>query len=195
MTAAQKRLIIPIVSLGLGFVLLIAAAWVTVMSPSRDSGTAAVGGPFALIGHEGQVVSHRDFAGRPFLVFFGFTNCPDVCPTKLFEISEILRAIGPEARISALFITVDPERDTPERLKDYLSHFDDRIVGLTGSPAAIEQVLKAYRAYSRKVPTENDYTMDHTALVYLMNRRGEFVSGFNVARSPQEAAAELKRHL
>ena len=108
-----------------------------------------------------------DISGRPFLVFFGFTHCPDVCPTTLFEVSEIFRALGPDAdRTRALFITVDPERDTPAVIKDYLSSFDPHLSGLTGDPAAIAAVAKAYRVYFKKVPLdEGGYTMDHTAIV------------------------------
>ncbi|RYE76669.1 MAG: SCO family protein, partial [Hyphomicrobiales bacterium] len=132
-----------------------------------------------------------------FLVFFGFTHCPDICPTKLFEISEVLRAAGPKGeKLKALFVTVDPERDTAETMKSYLGSFDPRIVGLTGDRAAIDGAVKAYRAYARKVPLKDgDYTMDHTALVYLMDKNGGFVGAFNIERPPAEAAQEWLRHL
>ena len=111
--------------------------------------------------------------GRPYLVFFGYTHCPDVCPTSLFEISEVFKALGKDAdRAGALFVTVDPERDTPAVLKEYLSNFDPHLRGLTGDPAAVAAALKAYRVYAKKVPlTDGDYTMDHTAVVYLMDKR------------------------
>jgi protein SCO1/2 len=158
---------------------------------------AAIGGPFKLVDQNGQVVTDEDLKGHPFLVFFGFTHCPDVCPTTLFEVSEILRALGPDAdRARALFITVDPERDTPAAMKDYLSSFDPHLVGLSGDPAETAKVLTAYRVYAKKVPTKDgDYTMDHTALIYLMDRDGRFVSPFNLKRSPEEAATDLKRYL
>jgi protein SCO1/2 len=142
-------------------------------------------------------VTERDFLGAPHLVFFGFTHCPDVCPTTLFQLSEILGKTGSAGRdVKALFITVDPERDTPEVLKSYLASFDPRIVGLTGDREAVEGAVKAYRAYARKVPTKDgDYTMEHTALVYLMNKRGAFVGTFNEKRAPEEAAAEIRRQL
>ncbi len=135
--------------------------------------------------------------GHPFLVFFGFTHCPDVCPTTLFDVSEVFRALGPDAKdVRALFITVDPERDTPAVLKDYLSSFDPRIVGVTGDDAAIAAAEKAYRVYAKKVPLDGgSYTMDHTAIVYLMNKDGRFVAPFNLKRRPEEAAADLKRYL
>jgi protein SCO1/2 len=158
---------------------------------------SGVGGPFRLTDQDGKVVTDADLKGRPFLVFFGFTHCPDVCPTTLFEVSEVLRQLGSDAdKTRALFVTVDPERDTPETLKDYLSSFDPHLMGLTGSPGAIEQALKAYRVYSRKVPADNGgYTMDHTTLVYLMDKQGRFVGRFNLKRPATEAAADLRRYL
>ena len=158
---------------------------------------AAIGGPFQLVNEDGKVTTEQDFKGKPFLVFFGFTHCPDVCPTALFEVSEIFRKLGKEAdRARAVFITVDPERDTPEKLKEYLSSFDPHLSALTGDPAAIAQVTKSYRVYSKKVPLDGgEYTMDHTAIVYLMDKEGRFVAPFNLKRKPEEAAAELRRYL
>jgi len=158
---------------------------------------ASIGGPFTLTDQNGKPVSERDLKGKPFLVFFGFTHCPDVCPTTLFEVSEVLRSLGPDAdRTRALFITVDPERDTPAVMKDYLSSFDPHFSGLTGDPAAIAAVAKAYRVYYKKVPTEQDnYTMDHTAIVYLMDKAGHFVAPFNLKRPAEAAAADLRRYM
>ena len=158
--------------------------------------TAAIGGPFRLTDQNGGTVTEQDFKGAPFLVFFGFTHCPEVCPTTLFEVSEILRKLGPDAaRVRVAFITIDPERDTPAALKDYLSSFDPRMLGLTGDPAAIAAVAKAYRVYYKKVPLEQDYTMDHTAIVYLMDKDGHFVSPFSLKRTTEAAAADLRRYL
>src|SRR5271165_6706100 len=124
---------------------------VIVTSPSSTRGAtqaAAIGGPFRLTDQDGRAVTEQDLMGRPSLVFFGFTHCPDVCPTTLFDISEIMRALGPDAdRTRAVFITVDPERDTQGVLKDYLSSFDPHLSGLTGDPAAIATVAKEYRVY------------------------------------------------
>jgi protein SCO1/2 len=158
---------------------------------------AAIGGPFKLVDQNGQIVTDQDLKGRPFLVFFGFTHCPDVCPTTLFEVSEILRALGPDAdRTRALFITVDPERDTPAVMRDYLSSFDPHLSGLTGNAAEIAAVAKVYRVYFKKVPLDQGgYTMDHTAIVYLMDRDGRFVSPFNLKRPIDAAAADLRRYL
>ena len=158
---------------------------------------AAIGGPFQLTDQSGQTVTEKNLQGRPTLIFFGFTHCPDVCPTELFEVSEILRAMGKDAdKVNAYFVSVDPERDTAAAMKDYLSSFDPHLKGLTGDPAAIAKVLSAYRVYSKKVPLKDgDYTMDHTALIYLMDRDGHFVSPFNLKRKPEESAADLKRYL
>ena len=158
---------------------------------------AAIGGPFQLTDQTGQTVTEKNMQGRPSLIFFGFTHCPDVCPTTLFEISEVLRVMGKDAdRVNAYYISVDPERDTLAAMKDYLSSFDPRLKGLTGSPEQVAKVLSEYRVYARKVPLKDgDYTLDHTALIYLMDRDGKFVAPFNLNRKPGEAAADLKRYL
>ncbi|MGH6643201.1 MAG: SCO family protein [Bradyrhizobium sp.] len=158
---------------------------------------AAIGGPFQLTDQAGQTVTDQNLKGKPTLIFFGFTHCPDVCPTSLFEISEVLKAMGKDAdRVNAYFVSVDPERDTAAAMKDYLSSFDPHLKGLTGTPESVAKVLSAYRVYSKKVPLKDgDYTMDHTALIYLMDRDGRFVSPFNLKRSPAEAATDLKRYL
>jgi len=158
---------------------------------------SAIGGPFQLIDQDGKPISDRDFKGKPFLVFFGYTHCPDVCPATLFEVSEVLRALGPDAeRTGALFITVDPERDTPAAMKDYVASFDGHVRGATGDEAAIAAAEKAYRVYAKKVPGDHgDYSMDHTALVYLMDKRGRFVAPFSLKRRPEEAAADLRKYL
>jgi protein SCO1/2 len=158
---------------------------------------AAIGGPFQLTDQAGRTVTEKNLLGRPTLVFFGFTHCPDVCPTSLFEISEVLRAMGKDAdRINAYFISVDPERDTAAAMKDYLSSFDPHLAGLTGNPDQVAKVISDYRVYAKKVPLKDgDYTMDHTALVYLMDRDGKFVAPFNLKQTPEKAAEELKRYL
>src|SRR5689334_7464134 len=162
------------------------------MGPFSSSGpqVAAIGGPFRLINQDGKTVTDQDFRGRPFLAFFGFTHCPDVCPTTLFEVSEMFRYLGPDAdRVRAIFFTVDPERDTPEAIKEYLS-------SLTGTLEDIAAVAKSYRAIYRKVPLEQGgYTMDHTAIVYLMDKQGRFVAPFSLKRTTEASTAELRKHL
>jgi protein SCO1/2 len=178
-----------------GAAMLVAA--VLYVLPGETTRPSSVGGPFRLLDHNGRVVTEANFKGRPFLVFFGFTHCPDICPTALFEMSEVLKRLGSDAdKTAALFISVDPERDTPEKLKDYVSSFHPRVIGLTGTLAEIEAVAKAYRAYAKKVPLDGGgYTVDHSAIVYLMDKEGRFVAPFNLKRSAEQAAADLKRRL
>jgi protein SCO1 len=171
--------------------------FITGRAPSPiGQAVAGVGGPFHLEDQNGKPVTDQDMKGKPFLVFFGFTHCPDVCPTTLFDMSQVLRKLGPDAdRAGALFITVDPERDTPAAMKDYLSNFDPHLRGLTGDRAAIDAALRAYRVYSKKVPLpDGDYTMDHTALVYLMDKNGQFVAPFDLKRTADASAADLRRY-
>jgi protein SCO1/2 len=163
----------------------------------RAVSASAIGGPFQLVDQTGQTVSDKNLKGKPTIIFFGFTHCPDVCPTALFEMSEILRVMGDDAkRINAFFVSVDPERDTPQIMKDYLSSFDPNLKGLSGSPQATAEIVSGYRVYAKKVPLKDgDYTMDHTALIYLMDRDGRFVAPFNIKRRPEDAATDLKKYL
>jgi protein SCO1/2 len=165
--------------------------------PRAIPGPSAIGGPFKLVDQDGKSITDQDLKGRPFLVFFGYTHCPDVCPTTLFELSEVMHALGKDAdRINALFVTVDPERDTAAVIKDYLSSFDPHVRGATGDRDAIDKIEKDYRVFAKKVPTKNgDYSMDHTALVYLMDKQGRFVAPFKLDRKPEEAAAALRKYL
>src|SRR4051812_1117220 len=156
MTAQTSRLIVLVAAFLAGLALCLI---LVVLVAQRGNGpaapqSAAVGGPFKLIDQDGRAVTEQDVQGKPFLVFFGYTHCPDICPTTLFDMSEVFRKLGPDAdRAAALFITVDPERDTPQALKSYLSSFDPHVHALTGDAAAIESVTKAYRVYFRKVPS------------------------------------------
>jgi len=195
--ANLRALILPASAFLFGLISLGLAALWTFAPSQQGTQTSSVGGPFELTSMEGARVTSRQFVGAPMLVFFGFTHCPDICPTKLMEVSEIFRAAGSKAtNVRALFITVDPARDTPEVLKNYLGSFDPRIIGLTGTQEEIDRAVKAYRAYYKRVPTSSgDYTMDHTAIVYLMDRKGQFIGSFNTERSPKDSARELLRHL
>jgi protein SCO1/2 len=199
MTARSARVLLVLTAFTMGLVLFMGAAFLVSGRSQIASapGPSAVGGPFKLTDQDGKTVSDETMKGKPFLVFFGFTHCPDICPTALFEVSEVLGKLGPDAdRVGALFVTVDPERDTSAKLKDYLSSFDPRLRALTGDETAVTAMTKAYRVYSKKVPLQGgDYTMDHTALVYLMDKQGRFVKPFGLKRPPEEAAAELKKYL
>ena len=156
--------------------------WWQVDGPGRPwpdraalQGAPAVGGPFTLVDHTGKTVTDADYRGKPMAVFFGFTNCPEVCPTTLLKMANLTRQIGAAAdNLQILLITVDPERDTPEQLALYLQSFDPRVVGLSGSREQVDAALKAYMAYAKKIPTDSGYTMDHSASVYLMRADGSF---------------------
>jgi protein SCO1 len=181
-----------------GLVLFLGAIFlVTGLSPAPNAGVATIGGPFHLVDENGKPFSDQDMKGKPYLVFFGYTHCPDICPTTLFDMSQLFRKLGPDAnRVGALFVTVDPERDTQPVLKDYLASFDPHLRGLTGDRKAIDQAMKDYRVYAKKVPlTGGDYSMDHTAIVYLMDKDGNFVAPFNMQRSADIEAAELRPYL
>ncbi|KYG23256.1 copper-binding protein [Bradyrhizobium sp. AT1] len=196
MSSATRPLVIAIAFAASLIVGLLIMFW-AMGGVSKVAQPAAIGGPFQLTDQNGKAVTEKDLKGKPTLIFFGYTHCPDVCPTSLFEISEVLRALGKDAdKVNAVFISVDPERDTPATMKDYLSSFDPHLEGLSGDPAETAKVVTSYRVYAKKVPTKDgDYTMDHTALIYLMDRDGRFVSPFNLKRTPEEAAADLKKYL
>jgi protein SCO1/2 len=159
-------------------------------------GARQIGGPFTLVDHRGRTVTERDFAGRPKLVFFGFTHCPDVCPTTLTEISTRFAKIGPAAdRLQVLFITADPERDTPELMALYLQSFDPRIVGLSGTREQIDAVMKAYGAVGKRVETSSGYNVDHTASVYMIGADGRFMGLIDHHEAEEMAIAKMRRLL
>jgi protein SCO1 len=147
-----------------------------------STGKALIGGPFTLTDTAGKSVTHATFAGRPMLVYFGFTHCPDICPSGLQIISSALDQLGANStKVSALFITLDPERDTAAKLGEYLKSFNPQIIGLTGTADEIATATKAYRVYAKKVASEAapaDYSIDHSGFMYLMDRNGEYVTHF-----------------
>lgn len=167
-------------------------------APTAASGliapTTEIGGPFSLVDGDGKPVTDATLRGRPVAMFFGFTHCPDVCPTTLAEAAAWLEALGDEGKdLRFVFVSVDPERDTPEVLKSYIGAFDPRVTGLTGSREQTDAIIKAYRVYARKVPLEGGgYTMDHTAGVYLMNRDMKFVGIINYQEETAKALAKLR---
>jgi len=154
-------------------------------------GGVSVGGPFALTDQHGAAVTDASYRGRWMLVYFGYTFCPDVCPTELQTIAGALDKLGPQAsQIAPLFVTVDPERDTAAALADYVKLFDDRIVGLTGTPEQIAAVARAYRVYYAKATSKDSstYLMDHSSFMYLMGPDGKFRALFRQGMSPQALA-------
>jgi protein SCO1/2 len=177
-----------------GLCVVIAALAIDYGLRTGKPGPSLIGGPFRLQSAEGKTVTEADFQGHPYLIYFGYTHCPDVCPTTLAQISDVLKRL-PDLPVKVLFVTVDPERDTPKLMADYVSSFDPRIVGLSGDPDEIAAVEKAFRVYARKAPEKDgDYAMDHSSIVYLMNAKGDFVEAFNLERMPEEAAKELKSY-
>lgn len=160
---------------------------------SRTEQPIAIGGAFSLADHAGKAVTEADFRGSPLAVFFGFTHCPEVCPTTLLRLGSLTKQLGADAaRLKILLITVDPERDTPAQLALYLQSFDPGVVGLTGSQAQIDAALQAYKAYAKKVPVNGGYTMDHTANIYLMTTDGAFRTMIDYHEADSSALAKLR---
>lgn len=194
------------VTLGLALVAVIAAAVVIVQH--RLAGTTAtapspqvkIGGPFTLTDHTGRQVTEADFRGKSMLIFFGYTFCPDVCPTSLTEISAAMDKLGPLAdRVVPVLVTVDPERDTVPVLKDYVAHFHPSIVGLTGTLEQVKQAAKAFRVYFAKVQDKGGdkdaYLMDHSSVIYLMGPDGKFLTHFSHQTDAETMAAKIKSQL
>jgi protein SCO1 len=155
-----------------------------------------IGGPFTLTDQHGKTVTDKTFRGQYLLVYFGYGYCPDVCPTELANIAAAMDDLGTKAsKVTPLFITVDPERDTPEFLADYVANFHPRMVGLTGTPEQIKSVAKAYKVYYAKAkrPGQKEYLMDHTSFVYLMGPDGRFLSLFRGQTDPKAIAETIAR--
>jgi cytochrome oxidase Cu insertion factor (SCO1/SenC/PrrC family) len=182
--------------------LLAAGGWALqswLAAPQASQGAALIDSEFSLVDHTGKPVTDEDFAGTWQLVFFGFTYCPDVCPTTLNDVSVVLEELGNDAeKVTPLFISVDPERDTPEVMAEYVANFDPRIVGLTGSPEQIKQAARAFRAYYAKVDQEgasDGYTMDHSAFLYLMDPEGAYATHFSLSAEPVTVADKIRAYL
>jgi len=164
---------------------------------AQAQAVGSIGGSFELTDHNGKPFSSTALAGQPYAIFFGFTHCPDVCPTTLLEMSNNLRSLGSDGdRLKVVFVTVDPERDTPAHLRDYLSSFDPRIVGLTGSESQIAAAAKGWNAFYNKIPEgDGTYTIAHSAYVYLMSRDNRLVGTLGFQESQAEQLAKLRRLL
>jgi len=163
----------------------------------QSSGTALVGGPFSLVGTDGKAVTDADFRGRYMLIFFGFTHCPDICPAELQVIAQALDKLGDKGKkVVPVFITLDPDRDTPQVMAEYVKSFGPNFVGLTGTPEAIAAAAKSYRVAYAKVENKesaSDYSVDHSALVYLMDPEGKYVTHFSFGTSADEMAEKLNK--
>jgi len=177
--------------------LVIATALIVGGAPAcADRAPVTIGGPFILTAPDGTTVTDQTYRGKWLLLFFGYTSCPDLCPTTLNEFAQVLAALGSGAqRLQPIFITVDPERDTPDVMGKYTAAFDRRIIGLTGSPKQIAEVSESYGAYSvqRKIGA-GDYVVDHSSYIYIMNPRGQFVRGLEYD-TPSGRIADILRQL
>jgi protein SCO1 len=179
---------------GFAVVALAMVYFVSTRQTGSGVGAAAVGGPFSLIDDTGAPVTERTLAGKPSVMYFGYTFCPDVCPTTLLDMSRWIKALGPDAdKLNYVFVTVDPERDTQKLMHAYLSSFDKHIRGFTGTPEQIAKIAKEYRVYYKKVPTDDGgYLMDHSAIVYLMSPDEKLVSVIAYQEADASALAKLR---
>lgn len=163
-----------------------------------STGQASIGGDFTLTDQFGKTRTARDFQGKYMMVYFGYTYCPDICPTGLQAMSETLEAIGPlKDKIQPLFITVDPERDTVEYMASYMENFHPKFLALTGTKAQVEKASKAYKVYASRVKDDSstDYLIDHSSIVYIMDKKGKYIGHFNHATPPEEMAQKLKEFI
>ena len=200
--ANSRRFVLAAVLLG-GLVIMGAGVLLALAhrdTPRGAAGTllaSAIGGPFRLVDQNGKTVTDADLKGKWSLVYFGYTHCPDACPTALNDIAIALDQLGPKREaVRSVFITVDPERDTPEVLKAYVTSFDAAILALSGSPEEIARAAKAYRVYYAKHPEPGgDYSMDHSSVIYVMDPEGRFTASFTHQSTPEEIADRLKKLL
>ena len=192
MAAVRTGLIALIAILGLAF------AWLAFEWSRSDSGggNGPFGVAFNLVDQSGAPITQTAFQDKPTAIFFGFTHCPDVCPTTLFEMDGWLRRVDPDGnRINAYFVTVDPERDSHDVLENYVSAVTDRVVGITGEPAKVLDMVRGFKVYYKKVPTEgsdDEYVMDHTASVFLLGNGGRFKGTISYGEDPDVAVRKLQ---
>jgi cytochrome oxidase Cu insertion factor (SCO1/SenC/PrrC family) len=169
------------------------------LTSPRDMGVALVGGPFTMVNHKGETVTEKSFAGKPMLLFFGFTFCPDVCPTELQVMAAAITELGEKGKdIQPILVSIDPARDTPEVLAAYVGNFGDRFVGLTGTPEQVAEMAKIYRVFYEKQENKADpasYLMDHTSIIYLMGPDGKFLKHFSYTTDAGTLAKGLREAL
>lgn len=181
-------------------IMALALGWLTYEWQRTENAIAGkpYGVPFELVDQTGGPITEAAFRGRPTALFFGFTHCPEICPTTLYELDGWLRQVDPQGgKIGAYFVTVDPERDTPELLGDYVSGVTDRVIGISGEPDDISGVVKGFNIYAKKVPLDandpdGDYTMDHTASVFLLDAEGRFKGTIAWGENPDIAVKKLE---
>lgn len=194
----MQRRDLALLSIGtLVLVLTLALFLVVFGKTTTTTESADIGGPFQLVDSDGLLISQDDFLGKPTILFFGFTYCPDICPSTLFNLSRLIKQLGNQAsQFNYLFVSLDWQRDGPEQLTRYISAFDSRIHGLSGNEAQIDAMADAYRVYYERVETENgDYTISHTASTYLLDREGNFVGTLAYDFDLDEAQASLEQLL
>jgi protein SCO1/2 len=175
--------------------------WLTMeMTKSREQMVEGpYGVPFQLVAQNGQPITEKAFQGKPTALFFGFTHCPEVCPTTLFELNGWMEKVDPDgSKLQGYFVTVDPERDPPELLGQYISNVTNRITGISGTPENIAETIKGFRVYAKKVPVDEkdpngDYTMDHTASVFLLDSKGRFAGTIAYGENPDIAVQKLEK--
>ncbi len=178
----------------IGFALLFLNSSRDRAAPQQPVAAPSFGGPFTLVGADGRPFGSDELKGKPYALFFGFTHCPDTCPTTLARLVRLRREAGGDSAFNIVFVTVDPERDGPKEMASYSDAFGAPVIGLTGSPAQIAQVKKQFGIYSEKVPgKDGDYTVDHTATVLLFDREGKFVATVATDEQDAPALAKLKR--
>ncbi len=172
--------------------------YVTSRTATEKIASAPFGAPFQLVSQDNAPVTQEDFKGKPTALFFGFTHCPEICPTTVYELSGWLNAVDPDANgLQAYFVTVDPARDTPAHLKTYLGNITQRIIGISGDPATVEAMVRSFKVYFKKIPSDaqkpdGDYTMDHSASIFLLDRQGRFVGTIAYGENADAAKQKLK---
>jgi protein SCO1/2 len=177
---------------------LFAYLWTQVTAEQAALSNEPFGTPFSLTRQDGAPITEQAFRGKPTALFFGFTNCPEICPTTVYELSGWMNKVDPDKKnIQAYFVSIDPDRDTPEALKTYLSNVTDRIVGISGDPAKVKDMARGFKVYFKKVPSDpakpdEDYTMDHTASVFLLDRQGRFTGTIAYGENPDIAEKKLE---
>ncbi|MCP5373084.1 MAG: SCO family protein [Hyphomicrobiales bacterium] len=200
----MSRLTLIISALAVGLVIAVAGRFYLTMGPTEtpvsEAAKPVIGGPFTLVNQDGKPVTEADFKGKLMLIFFGYTFCPDVCPTNLSTVSDALDILGDDAKqVVPIFVSIDPERDTPKAMKEYIAHFHPSMVGLTGTPEQVAAAAKAYRVYFAKVQEKgadpDDYLMDHSAITYLMGRDGQFLVHFGHGIEPAVMAKRIREFL
>jgi protein SCO1/2 len=198
MTMPANRLQMIMIAVLVGILCAIGVLlWQTVGSGGQGgTQTSFIGGDFSLVNQDGKPITQANFLGKPTAYFFGYTNCPDACPTTLTDMTDRLKALGPDGdRFNVVFITVDPARDTPQLLKTYLQSFDPRITAATGTPEQIADVIKKFRVYAKKVGDGDNYTFDHSTAVYLMDAKGNLVTLIDYQEPRDDALAKMRRAL